>query len=438
MKPSKFNICAPSSIYSGQFFHYNTLFESAIVLSAPLANYRKRKNNFNVELLNKIGFLVENNVDEDLLLYYWFHKKQMATDILRIEIMPTLKCNFMCDYCIADPIKSEKYMNKKIVDLTIYWIKQKISEDRPKRVFLQFSGGEPLLYKEAIFTLCQSLKRYCKERNIIFELGLFSNGSLADATTIRMLNRLSLKNLQITLDGPPDTHNKRRPFISGVGSFDIILKNLCAIAPLLDRLSLRINIDFQNYKEVPRLLKIIKDKINTKNVFIQIARVIEIDRKSKVGYKRRRMHEFDQITAQRMLMLYQTALKMGFKIAINKDSVFAPYGMCMFTSANSFVIDSDGFIYKCVGSVGRMESVIGTIRGSYNSLKEIMDSTVALRFRKSHECRMCPFLPVCSGGCRNLAFLDSGNFFKVICHRNYFKEISIELLELLYSPKANQ
>ncbi len=421
MKASKFNICVASETRRGRVFCYNTLSESAAILRKAPERSDKKK------ILKKLGFLVEDQVNEDILLDYWFHKKQMATDVLRVEITPTLRCNFNCEYCIAEPIKSDKTMSMGTAKAVVKWIKEKINEDRPKRVFLQFSGGEPLLHKKVVYFLCRSLKRFCKEKDIKFEFGMFSNGSLTNVKTVWQLNKLGLENLQITLDGQSLVHDKRRPFITGTGSFEIIMNNLRSIAPMVKKLSLRINIDLQNCQKVPHLLNLLKKEVDNKNVVIQIARVIDIDRK-KTGMK-----EFDSLIARQMVSLYKQAQKKGFKVAINKDNVFAPYGMCMFASANSYVIDCDGLIYKCVGSIGKDEFVVGDVSKGVNMAKAINHSMKALKFRRSRKCRRCPFLPVCGGGCRNLSLLDSGDFFKPFCHKDYFKKISLRLLEHTYT-----
>ena len=38
---------------------------------------------------------------------------------------------------------------------------------------------------------------------------------------------------RIIIDGPPDIHNPQRPFISGKGSFDLIVNNLKEVCDLI-------------------------------------------------------------------------------------------------------------------------------------------------------------------------------------------------------------
>lgn len=430
MKPSRFNVSVPSLSHHGRFFCYNTLSNTAAILPKALESYPV--NSSSLRNLIKLGFFILDEVNEDSLVGYWLHKKQMATDVLRIEIMPTLQCNFTCEYCVAEPIKANKFMNHRTTKQVINWIKKKISETRPKRLYLQFSGGEPLLNKKEIYFICRNLKNFCKKRGLVFEFGVFSNGSLTMEMVVKKLSKLGLTTLQTTLDGLPPIHDRRRYFISGRGSFETIFKNLQEIEDLPPKLLLRCNIDFQNYRAVPKLLRFLKKNLNAKNITIQFARVVDINRRPSEAYKQRRIREFDTESAQRILSLYKLALKMGFKVGINKDNAFAPYGMCMFASANSFAIDPGGNIYKCVGSIGDNRFTIGNIFEGENYLKEISQTMTAFEFRNKEKCRDCNFLPICMGGCRNLALLDTGDFFKPICHKSFFENISMRLLELLY------
>jgi uncharacterized protein len=61
---------------------------------------------------------------------------------------------------------------------------------------------------------------------------------------------------QITLDGPPDVHDRRRPLASGRGTFDTLLANITAMAGILD-VQVRVNLDADNAGGCPRLLNIL-------------------------------------------------------------------------------------------------------------------------------------------------------------------------------------
>ncbi|WP_373468867.1 radical SAM protein [Acidianus infernus] len=90
-----------------------------------------------------------------------------------------------------------------------------------------------------------------------------TNGSLLTRHVFEELKSLGLTHVQITLDGPKEVHDKRRYFVGGKGSYDIILKNLKEIRDEVN-VVLRVNIDVNNLDSFRDLLKDLKQNGITK------------------------------------------------------------------------------------------------------------------------------------------------------------------------------
>ena len=88
----------------------------------------------------------------------------------------TKKCNWKCDFCYAecnnDDILSTNDMKKIIDDLHNYGV-----------IDLTFTGGEPLLRKEAF-----DIFNYAKEKG--FALTLYTNGSLINESNIDLIKKM--------------------------------------------------------------------------------------------------------------------------------------------------------------------------------------------------------------------------------------------------------
>jgi len=65
--------------------------------------------------------------------------------------------------------------------------------------------------------------------------------------------------VQVTLDGPPEVHDRRRPLANGRGTFNQILENLIVLGGLAPQVhvALRVNFDKTNFMYVPQLLDIL-------------------------------------------------------------------------------------------------------------------------------------------------------------------------------------
>ncbi|MBW1679516.1 MAG: putative geopeptide radical SAM maturase, partial [Deltaproteobacteria bacterium] len=64
---------------------------------------------------------------------------------------------------------------------------------------------------------------------------------------------LGLEGVKITLDGPAEIHNRYRPFKSGAGSFDTIIRNIKDTWDLV-KIGLGGNFESNTYEKFPRLL----------------------------------------------------------------------------------------------------------------------------------------------------------------------------------------
>ena len=87
---------------------------------------------------------------------------------------------------------------------------------------------------------------------------MISNGSLVDDEIVKKLKSAKISLLQITVDGDRTTHDKRRGFINGGGSFDVIMNNIQKLTSNSIKVNCRINLDKTNYSGVVKLWSYVK------------------------------------------------------------------------------------------------------------------------------------------------------------------------------------
>ena len=87
---------------------------------------------------------------------------------------------------------------------------------------------------------------------------------------------------------------------------------------------------------------------------------------------------------------------------MNKMSIYPQvrFNYCCADYINSFVIDNEGYLYKCWNHVGRKHTSCGNLLSgesqffNKNHLKWILRNPA-----KSEKCKDCKYLPICAGGC---------------------------------------
>lgn len=128
----------------------------------------------------------------------------------------TQVCNLQCKYCAAggdgsygDPIK------RIVVQETIPQLEFLMGRvQHGESLQINFFGGEPLLYPEGMRVLADAARRLAIERNIPLEFTVITNGTLITEETLGVLKDLRA-HVTISLDGPPEVNDVRRPSRGG-------------------------------------------------------------------------------------------------------------------------------------------------------------------------------------------------------------------------------
>lgn len=222
------------------------------------------------ELLVNQGFIIPNEIDEGKEFVDNYKRLWAETDELLLNILPTTNCQLICPYCYEDGICRTRTMDKHIENTLLDWIRSYLTKEGISKIRIVWFGGEPLLRKGQIIRLCHSLRNICSDLRTEIKSQIVTNGVLLDKDVLSCLQQTGLNRLQITLDGSPGFHNKKR-FIrkTGRGTFDQIHKGilLALQGEYIEKVDIRVNIDRLNYQDIEELFSIlaadaIQDQIN--------------------------------------------------------------------------------------------------------------------------------------------------------------------------------
>lgn len=138
----------------------------------------------------------------------------------------TRRCNFRCDYCSSGSNQPQKWEEDKSADDIIEFIFKPAKE--LGTIFIDFSGGEFFLRKDAFFLLEIAHK-------MGFKIGVSSNGSLINEELVDELKKILGNNLLISLGiNSFDEENKNTRF----REIDLFLQKL----ELLQKHNVNVNI----------------------------------------------------------------------------------------------------------------------------------------------------------------------------------------------------
>lgn len=339
----------------------------------------------------RAGCIVEDNEFDVVKIKHNMHKYQNSTLVL--TILPTMECNFRCKYCFEEHIKG--YMSQSVQDGILQFIKKRINTI--SRLQVMWFGGEPMLYKNIIYSLSERIIDICKKNNVKYSAGMVSNGSLFDQDDILKMNMYRVHRVQFTIDGIPSIHNARRINVNGGDSFHKIIEVTNNLLASNVNVNIRINIDKENIDDMGLLFKLLKEKIvcydKLSVTFGKITPYTDIC-KHVEGH----CYNSDEFDIE-CLKLYKELLRLGFSKCKQAMYPKRKYNNCGADIVNSFVVDMDGYLYKCWNQVGKKEEICGDVYKDVNLYSNNYLGWVTWSPVEDEICQACKFLPICMGGC---------------------------------------
>jgi uncharacterized protein len=344
-----------------------------------------------LESLARGRMLVSDETDELELLATRYALSRGDTSRLALTIVTSLGCNFDCPYCFED--KHPSILDGEVEAAIVQLLDDQLPTINMFNVC--WYGGEPLVGKRPLLALSKAFIARCDAAGVGYSSDIITNGYLLDEQTCRDLRECRVSSAQITLDGPPDIHNVMRPLAGGGATFDRIIENLRHAVEYMS-VAVRCNVDAENFARVEELLQILAVNGLSGRLQVYLGQLVAVDDGSSAPSATYRAPCFsNKEFAAAQTAFTEMAMQYGFAGA----SVPAPSGApCTAVRTNEFIVGSDGELYKCWESVGNPTHVIGNIR-DYRNINGRLRRWISYDPFTNEECRSCPALPVCMGGC---------------------------------------
>lgn len=393
-------------------------------------------------LERKYVFTNKNEESELLLQTYEIYKKMKFKKRLTYLLIPTYSCNLRCPYCFEEEnIKLQsKIMEGRVLSRafeTIEYFREERKEAPPPHIVL--FGGEPFLKRKNQIEIIKQILKISEEHG--YTSSAVSNGVdlIYYCNIIKRYN--NFEDVQITLDGTKEVHNKRRMFSNGKGSFDNIVEGVDMALNYGINIVLRTNVDSQNIEELPQLAKFIYSKgWNDYDNFRSYVSVVK-DFSNKSNWCHiapptsllKRLVELKKIHEEMKVIGLEgyTPLKYITRVLKEGKTYFPVFSFCGANDA-LFCFDPFGDLYACTDSVGRREHSVGKF---YPTLT--IDHTQLQKWReldifKNSRCRECDVSLICGGGCAYSALCKYGSTEYPFC------EPIKEILQLGFSYYFSQ
>ena len=343
-----------------------------------------------VDTMRQYGILVDEATyaHEPIQLAQTLQEHIRREDRFELIILPTEKCNFRCPYCYEDFRQGR--MSRQVVESVKRLISRKAANEAIRHIHLGWFGGEPLIARDIVFEITEHALNEAHKHSATFAGDITTNGYYLNEAIFSKLMELQIKIYQVTLDGPPEVHNRSRVLFNGGGTFDRIWMNLEAMhrSEADFDLLLRMNVHDGNFEAIKQWIPALGQTFlrEEKRFHVHFHAVFTKDLHSKV-----RSRKMDRIRE-----LYQLALT--HHLSVDLQRLFVPFGsVCYASKAHNFVIRSNGDINKCTVAFGIPQNRVGKLT-SDGELELNDNYRLWVRETLSHpSCSSCSFVYQCGG-----------------------------------------
>ncbi len=359
------------------------------------------------ELIRK-GFFVDAARRETRDILVRLKAERRARAHLGLTVLATLDCNLACPYCVVRTSQGAGYMSARVQRRLLSWWKEQLPGRRS--CSLDWMGGEPLLYPDAFWALCNELLAIARSEGVrVIRHAMATNGVSVTPELADQLRSLGMNHIQITLDGPESYHDRSRPMASGGGSYRRIVEGLKAVVPAC-RVQVRVNLTTANSSGFEPLLDELAAEGLAGKVGIYPARVFEPEhRKGALPVPTLDREAF----ARAATRFAVAAMERGFPPPLLPPP--STGGFCGAYRSSHFVVGPRGLLYGCPGQVtAGGEYAVGSIFSPDRTSEQEVNQAFYDQYgpTKANGCFTCKLLPICLGGCpevvRASGVLDDG------------------------------
>lgn len=360
------------------------------------------------------NFLVPSDINELEKFTAYYRQERQKTDNMGITVLPTLNCNFGCNYCFEGNEKSNTLMPEKIQQSIMNLIQRK--SDTIKSLNITWFGGEPLMGLNVIKKLSNNIMPFCDSKGISYYASIITNGYMLTEEVMGELYIRKVRTVQITLDGAEQEHNSTRSLkATGQGTYGRILDNIKAyIDKYPINTIIRINVDKKNVDSIFGLLDDLEKRglSNTRRLSVYFSPIEASTRAcGKAVDEVIKMENF----AKHEFELYKYAIAKGLSY---NSLPYRMVGICTSCRPNGLVILPNGDLHRCWETVSDESKKIGLLENGDNLTKNLLETKWSDWSPLNYEeCRNCPILPNCAGYC-SYRFIYGSEFksaFKTPC-----------------------
>jgi uncharacterized protein len=365
--------------------------------------------------LREAGFVVGADAEDEALraaaVATW--REEAARTPTQLVVVPTFGCNLACTYCYQEVFEpaARALVSPEVVDAFFAYVDRMHAGESP-RPYLTLFGGEPLRDTPAHHDRLDRYLRGAAARRM--QVAVVTNGYDLSAFLPRLATG-TVKEVQVTLDGPGPVHDRRRPHAGGGATFERIVAGVEGLVAAGVPVNLRVVADRGNLDALPALAELAAARgwldLPDTRFKTQVGRNYEL---FGCASRQRREDLFDRVElwarylelaeAHPILRRFHSPRFHGIGHLAATGELPAPNFDACPAAKKEWAFGPDGTLYGCTATVGHPAHALGRF---HPEIRRDEAAIAAWRGRSTltiPACQGCAVAPVCGGGCGAIAW----------------------------------
>jgi uncharacterized protein len=366
------------------------------------------------EALRAAGFVVDSDADERALAAAARaeYARELAATPTQLVFVPSFGCNLRCSYCyqeVFDP-SARGLVSPDVLEAFFAYVDRFHAAERP-RPYLTVFGGEPLVDTPAHHDRLARLLEAARAREL--GVAVVTNGFDLERF-VPALAAARVKEIQVTIDGPAEVHDARRPHASGRGSFERVVHAVDALVAARVPVNLRVVADRENLPALPALAALADARgwldLPEARFKTQVGRNYELfgcaTRQARGALLDRveLWAEWLRLAEEHPVLRRFHRPRLHGARHLAETGEFPPpnFDACPATK-KEWAFAPDGALYGCTATVGNPRYRLGTFHPVVARDEEAIAPWRARSTATIPQCTTCAAAAVCGGGCGALA-----------------------------------
>ena len=370
-----------------------------------------------IEKLIELEMLVTVNEDQNQKLEELRRKYLGRPDIQIMYLLITDVCNFACKYCFIEEgipaVYTHTYMSNRTAKnaLDLFVEHAHICDNPDHSPKIEIYGGEPLLNLEVLPFILEYIDSLKRQRKLPpgTEIGMVTNGSKITKDVAELLKKHNV-NVAVSIDGPPELNISRR-YTDHRPVYDDTVQGLKTLQEVGLNPGISCTINECNIDRMDELITWVRD-LGTPSLNFNL--LAELPNAPKVSdtYTLKSTREILRIyKTLRELNIYED--RVGRRVESFANSQITPFDCGAY--GGQFVIAPNGDLGVCHAYTGSRKYFVINVNEDTSDFCPVHDPvfqewSYRSPFRMS-QCRNCPAIGVCGGGCAYNAELRNGSIW---------------------------